>query len=373
MKTLFYFLAAAAMMLTACQRQPEPQRYVYLCIGQSNMCGAAPVEAQDSVVPARFLNLAAVNDTDRVLGQWREATAPLCRRYSGLSPVDYFGRTMVEHLPEHISVGVIHIAVNGTAIRIFDKDQYQGYVDSIRPDWMRREVAFYDGNPYERLVTLARQAQSEGAVIRGILLHQGETDAYNEVWPQTVKKIYGDLLTDLGLVADSVPLLAGEAVGIDQNGVCAHANPMIDRIHEFIPTAWTISSHACEAGPDHLHFSSEGYRRLGRRYAIRMLQLMGYPLADDTESMLQSELGDPADAFLVSVTLRADEGKIVIASPVALSSVDIVSFSGATLGTQPIQGRSITIDPATYPGEDRLVLNIRDAEGRVVNKQVNLK
>lgn len=282
---------AAVGMFSACsqkpQEDPKSNFHIYLCIGQSNMVGSARPEAQDSVVLDRFLNLSAVNDSDRVLGEWRPAIPPLCRYQTGICPVDYFGRTMLEHLPESVRLGVVHVAVDGTAIRIYDKDLYQGYCDSIQWDWMNNEVNFYNRNPYERLITLARQAQEEGT-IKGILLHQGCTDAYNDGWCLEVKKIYESILADLNLKAEDVPLLAGEAISADQNGVCQHANPTIDRIHDFIPTAYTISSRGCEAGPDHLHFSAEGYRRLGRRYGIKMLQLQGYEIENDSNSALQT-------------------------------------------------------------------------------------
>ena len=287
-------LAGLSVLPLVCSCGPKEQKVdpkqnfqIYLCIGQSNMVGAARPEAQDSIVLDRFVNLSAVNDSDRVLGEWCPAIPPLCRYYTGICPVDYFGRTMLEVLPEDIRIGVIHVAVDGTAIRLFDKDLYQGYCDSIQADWMNNEVNYYDRNPYERLITLARQAQEEGT-IRGVLLHQGCTDAYNDGWCLEVKKIYENILSDLNLQAENVPLLAGEAIGSDQNGVCQHANPTIDRIHDFIPTAYTISSRGCKAGPDNLHFSAEGYRRLGRRYGIKMLQLQGYDIADDTECALQT-------------------------------------------------------------------------------------
>lgn len=372
MKKSLFTLAAAAMLLASCNtHDPKEDLYVYLCIGQSNMVGAARPEAQDSVVSDRFLNLSAVDDVDRTMGEWRPAVPPLCRYSTGLNPADYFGRTLLEKLPEEKKVGIIHVAVDGTALRIFDKDQFQGYCDSIQPDWMNNEVNFYDRNPYERLITLAKKAQEEGT-IKGILLHQGCTDAYSDVWIKTVEKVYNDILTDLNLQAENVPLLVGEAIGSDQNGVCQHANPTIDRVHDFIPTAWTISSRACEAGPDHLHFSAAGYRRLGTRYGIKMLQLMGYDVADDAESELQTASVPEDDAFVVEANIRQMDNKLMIASAVQLAAVDIVSYSGATLATLELGGAQTTeIDLTPYDGEDRLVLNIRSLDGKVVNRQVN--
>lgn len=364
----------AAVALTACtqtdQEDPREHFQIYLCIGQSNMVGAARPEAQDSIVPARFLNLAAVNDEDRTLGEWRPATPPLCRRWAGLGPVDYFGRTMLEYIPETDTIGVIHVAVNGSSIVLFDKERGEEYANGERPDWMAREIAFYEQKPYERLITLAKQAQHRG-VIKGILLHQGCTDAYNDQWLANVHKIYNDILTDLGLDAANVPLLAGEAIGADQNGVCKHANPTIDRVHDSIPTGWTISSRACEAGPDNLHFSAAGYRRLGRRYGIKMLQLQGYNVPDDTEIELQTEALD-GEAFYVECNYNKPSEMVSIHSKEALASVDVVSYSGATLATVQADGsHSLEIDVKPFANEDRLVLNIHSTDGETVNKQID--
>lgn len=84
----------------------------------------------------------------------------------------------------------------------------------------------YDGNPYQHLVDMARLAQKDG-VIKGILLHQGESNTNDKQWPDKVKKIYDSLLKDLDLKPDSVPLLAGELVNADQNGACASMNTII--------------------------------------------------------------------------------------------------------------------------------------------------
>src|SRR5512136_1612001 len=115
----------------------DPNFYIYLCFGQSNMEGAARAEKQDSTVDPRFQVLASVNcpDLNRIKGNWYPAVPPLCRCRSGLSPADYFGRTMVANLPEKIRVGVINVSIGGCKIELFDKDNYPSYV-ATAPPWM---------------------------------------------------------------------------------------------------------------------------------------------------------------------------------------------------------------------------------------------
>jgi hypothetical protein len=249
--------------------------YIFLCLGQSNMEGNARFEAQDTIVDKRFQVLETVDCSDlgRVKGSWYPAVPPLCRCRTGLTPADYFGRTLVAHLPANVRVGVINVAVGGCRIELFDKDKYASYI-ATAPSWMKNTVKQYDDDPYGRLVEMAKLAQQKG-VIKGILLHQGESNTGDSLWPAKVKVVYERLLSDLHLSAGSVPLLAGEVVGADQQGKCASMNGIIAGLPQTVPTAHVISSAGCEAGPDHLHFDAEGYRELGTRYGKEMLSLMG--------------------------------------------------------------------------------------------------
>jgi alpha-L-fucosidase 2 len=212
-------------------------------------------------------------DLEREKGAWYKATPPLVRCHTGLGPADYFGRAMTAALPSHIRVGVINVAVGGCKIELFDKKNYKEYIASS-PDWLKNMAAEYDNNPYQRLVDMALIAQQNGGIIKGILLHQGESNTGDKEWPVKVKKVYDSLLKDIGLAPNSVPLLAGEVVHEDQQGVCASMNEVIQTLPGVIPTAHVISSAGCEAGPDRLHFSTEGYSMLGQRYADQMLAIL---------------------------------------------------------------------------------------------------
>jgi hypothetical protein len=250
--------------------------YIFLCFGQSNMEGNAKFEPQDTSVDKRFQVLEAVDcaNLGRTKGHWYPAVPPLSRCKTGLTPGDYFGRTLIANLPERVRVGVINVSVGGCKIELFDKDNYQSYV-ATAPSWMTGMINEYGGNPYGRLVELAKMAQQDG-VIKGILLHQGESNNNDTLWPQKVKKVYDNLLKDLDLKAASVPLLAGEVVHADQGGVCASMNNIIATLPQTIPNAHVISSSGCADAADNLHFTTEGYRELGRRYAVKMLALLGY-------------------------------------------------------------------------------------------------
>lgn len=253
----------------------DPNFQIYLCIGQSNMEGAARAELQDSTVNPRFQVMAALDcaNLGRIKGNWYPAILPLCRCRTNLGPADYFGRTMVERQPENVKVGVIVVAVGGCKIELFDKENYQSYVESA-PGWLKGMVREYDGNPYGRLVEMAKLAQKDG-VIKGILLHQGESNPNDSLWTRKVKGVYDNLVKDLNLDPKKVPLLAGETVHADQQGICAGMNTIIATLPQTLPNSYVISSAGCSDGPDNLHFNAAGYRELGKRYAEKMLELQG--------------------------------------------------------------------------------------------------
>lgn len=275
---LFALLPFIAEAKVPRMQQPDKNFHIYLCLGQSNMEGAAKPEQQDlEGVSERFVVMNAV-DSEKdnwMIGEWRKAVPPLVRPNTGLTPIDYFGRTLTEQLPDSIRVGVIVVAVGGIHIDAFMPDSIGSYIEHRAPGWMKDWLKAYDNDPYDRLLVMARQAKKEG-IIKGILLHQGESNTGDPRWAEKVQTVYNKLLNDLHLDAEKVPLLAGEVVQANGKGVCIGANKMIDALPRTIKTAHVISSEGCTNGPDNLHFDAAGYRMLGRRYGECMLRLLGY-------------------------------------------------------------------------------------------------
>jgi hypothetical protein len=248
--------------------------HIYLCFGQSNMEGHSKFEPQDTIGDPRFQVMATVDcpTSSREKGQWYIATPPLTRCNTGLTPADYFGKTLVAQLPDSVQVGVINVAVGGCHIHLFDKDSTASYA-AHAPDWMKGVLASYDNDPYKRLVDMGKIAQQKG-IIKGILLHQGESNTGDTDWPNKVNKVYQNLLEDLNLRASETPLLAGELLSAEQGGKCASMNAIINTLPLTIPNAHIVSSEGCEGVPDGLHFSTKGYRALGNRYAEVMLDIL---------------------------------------------------------------------------------------------------
>jgi|GEM_PF-657214 len=344
------FSALAGLALAHSTRAaPNPNFYVFLAFGQSNMDGQAPDASQDDAVDNRFKVLspeASCNFTDattsgkRTQGQWSPAIAPIVRCDTHLGPLDWFGRTLADSLPLGDTIGVVPVAIDGTAITGFDPSTGASYYKS-NPGYMLNEANEYpNGDPYAQLLAMAKVAQQTG-VIKGILLHQGETDAYNSSWATEVDKIYTSLLGSLNLTAANVPLLAGE---VAPTGSSSGANPTIDALPKTISTAHVISAAGLTigtySGAQNVHFSADSYRTLGARYAQEMYSLL--PKAS-------TSLEPGVRAGIAGLGIFSSSQGILVHSDVAMDRVSLVSVDGdlASLGT----GKDVRILPGRFrPG-----------------------
>lgn len=279
-KLILFSLTAFLSFGAKAVADPDTNFWVFLCFGQSNMESGGRMDQQDRTVDPRFQVMADADSARRgwQKGHWYAAVPPLSARGSGICMIDYFGREMVSNLPPNIRVGVIKVSIPGCKIELFQKDIYTNYVATVQP-WMINYIKDYGGNPYQYLVDMGKLAQKDG-VIKGILLHQGESNPNDHEWPNKVKGIYDNLIKDLNLNPKEVPLLSGELVNADQQGVCAAFNKIMAELPNTLPNSYVVSSAGCTCNPDHMHFNSAGSREFGTRYGDKMLSLLGYKAAE---------------------------------------------------------------------------------------------
>jgi hypothetical protein len=279
--------------------------HIYIAFGQSNMQGPGEVRAQDKTgISERWIILNVVNGRyageDRVRGQWYTAVPPLIIPDSGstnylgipigLGPTDYFGRALTEKLPENIKIGVIAVAHGDMALAAFHKTKAENYYQkqgtlNNRPSatetqgMTRYKEAGY-ANMYDAIITNAKIAKEQGGIIKGIIVHQGESGVglSGISWANLLKEIYDDLLADLDLKPNSIPILLGQTwnAGSGQTGGALASDSVIQ---PSLPNAWIISSSGLNTGrtgqgqPDNTHFGSDDLQQLGIRYAEKMLEL----------------------------------------------------------------------------------------------------
>ena len=105
---------------------------------------------------------------------------------------DFFGRKMVQELPDSISVAVANVAIGGQSIDLFDKDRNVEYIERMKSTgttwWWIPYLNEYGGDLHKRIVEIGKIAKQKG-VIKGFLFHQGEADNQMSDWPKRVKKV----------------------------------------------------------------------------------------------------------------------------------------------------------------------------------------
>ncbi|MBO7478464.1 MAG: T9SS type A sorting domain-containing protein [Salinivirgaceae bacterium] len=302
MKIKHYILGAAAMLMAAGSQAQDSVAavdsnfYIFLCFGQSNMEGQGTITAADRNVDERFQ---AMNTTDcdaangNALYSWRKAVPPLARCGVGLGPVDYFGRLLLDSITPHnpnIRIGVVDVAVAGCGIELFSMvDDSDLKYKETAADWMQGMIAAYGGRPYQRLVDAAREAQKSG-VIKGILLHQGESNNGSQAWPGQVAAIYDSLISQLNLNPDDVPLLVGETVTTEVGGACGWHNTVVALMPNVVKNAYVVSAKNLAGKSDGLHFTDKSYRVLGKRYAKQWLRSAGYEIAELPDSVFEKDV-----------------------------------------------------------------------------------
>jgi hypothetical protein len=384
--SLFFGLGLAVSTVSAA---PDPNFHIYLAFGQSNMEGQGDIGSQDKNVDERFQVLWAANNgscSGKTKGKWATAVPPLAHcQGAKLGPTDYFGRTMVEKTDPQIKVGVIVVAVAGCSIQLFDKNGYANYARS-QQSWMTQRINDYGGNPYGRLIEMAKAAQADG-VIKGIIFHQGETDAGDGNWPSKVKGVYDNIIKDLGLGND-IPFLAGEVL---RSGSSAGANNNIAKLPQQSKNFYVVSSQGFNQAlgdGQNVHFTSQEYRDFGKRYAEKMIEVLGDKIkpaasaaSSSSEAPASSSAAAPASSESVASSSSrshhrssdshnpgssATEGVVIPNATHALSVGKIV-FDGNMLQVPLTVARTGVVNVRIYSVLGNEVSNITD----VVNTGTN--
>ena len=286
-KCFLFNLCFAALTALA---EPDPNFHIYLALGQSNMQGAAHIPDEGHLTHPRVKVLQSENCEQRGLryGQWREHFQPVIRCHSGsrqrpdgstgpigLSPVDTFAIAMAEHAGPKVTIGLVGAAYGGTDIRAHlpNCEEFK----ACKPPF-----GDINGAPkvngttpiYQWALNLAKKAQQAG-VIKGIILHHGESNTGQEQWLTYTSQFITQLRIDLNLNATEVPLIAGE---LPRTGCCAKAhNPLIRKLPEYLDNAHWVSSGARRDGAilgdrsDKVHWGTFAVKEMGKRYARKMI------------------------------------------------------------------------------------------------------
>ncbi len=225
--------------------------WVFLMAGQSNMAGRGIVEPQDTLPDKRILSIDAK-------GKIVYAKEPLHfyePTRTGLDCGLSFGRTLLEKVPANITILILPTAIGGSAIRQWLGDSSYRGVNLLTN--FREKVAI--GKQY--------------GIIKGVLWHQGESDANKERIP-----VYKDKLTELFTTFRNIignqklPIFIGELGSYSNNtNEWLQINTIIHAYAEEDKLATVIKTEDLSHVGDTVHFNSAGQRMMGERFAHAFL------------------------------------------------------------------------------------------------------
>ncbi len=250
--TMLYALSVFGVLSQTQTPAPNPNFHLYLLMGQSNMAGRGAVDAESKNMDPRVQML-----TKELI--WKTAADPVHfdKPTAGVGPGMAFGKRMAEVNPQ-VRIGLIPCAVGGTSIQVW------------RPG---AEDPVTKTHPYDDMLKRVHEAQKAG-VLKGIIWHQGEADrGASETYGQALTRLIELLRKDLN--APEVPFLAGELSSFNTNNQAATGkfNGVVQGLAKTVKNYACASVEGLDHKGDHLHYNAESARRLGKRYAEKMIEL----------------------------------------------------------------------------------------------------
>lgn len=233
---------------------PKENVWVFLLAGQSNMAGRGYVEPQDTVTNKRLLTI--TKNFELVYA--KEPLHFYEPHNTGLDCGVAFGRTLLQSVPDNVSILLIPTAVGGSSIQ-----QWIG-------DSTYRDVKLVS-NFKEKL----KFANIHG-VIKGILWHQGESNTTDtaDIWLHPTRlaqlfKIFRNMAHN-----DKLPIIAAELGSFSSNNKNWQLiNAAIKTAVQNDVKAALIQTQDLKHKGDNIHFNSEGQRMMGERFARAYLGL----------------------------------------------------------------------------------------------------
>jgi hypothetical protein len=239
--------------------------------------------------------------------------------------LDSFGKTIAE-TAKGKRIGFVTVTLPVSPIIAFDKQNYRNYVSNVTVESNKKALEKYDNNPYGKLVSMARSAQNKG-VVKGILLQQDGIDNYNEAWLKRMRRIFYDIVGDLSLDSTEVPLLIGEVGHAEYGGKYAAANETYGKMHKVLQYSFVVSSANCPLADNKIYYSKEGLENLGRKFAIKALQGIGYefPEVRRTTSITKQTIDRKTLEIKVHIS---DKGMLTATSNEPIVKISVLNAAG---------------------------------------------
>jgi hypothetical protein len=170
---------------------------------------------------------------------------------AGVGPGLTFGKSLADAQPT-ITIGLVPCAVGGSPI-----EQWQPGAPLFKAALERAKLAAPHGT------------------IKGIIWHQGESNASNttEQYAEKLKATIEGFRKELN--SPNLPFVVGTLADFFKSG--SKVNAALVNLPQAVPHTACVESKSLPHKGDNLHFSAEGARELGKRYAEAMQKLTKLP------------------------------------------------------------------------------------------------
>ena len=272
MANKFYIITLCIFLLVGCETKETRTKYfpsieqktndipskenvwVFILAGQSNMAGRGIVEPMDTIPNLKILT---INKKEDII----IAKEPLHFYQPTLTGLDCglsFGKELLKHIPDSISLLIIPAAVGGSSINQWINDE------------IFRNVKLFSN--FKAKVAIGKRH----GTIKGILWHQGEIDATTQLTIETYDKQLQNLfnLFRNELAIDELPILIGELGSFSKTK--DNWSAINSKIEDYIAIdsfAHLIKTDDLRHIGDSLHFDSEAQRKIGKRFAEKFVEV----------------------------------------------------------------------------------------------------
>ena len=226
--------------------------WVFILAGQSNMAGRGLVEPQDTVPNKRVYSLNKKGDIIFAKEPLHFYEPSMAGLDSGLS----FGKVLIGQIPDSISVLLIPTAVGGSSIS-------QWLNDSIH-----RDVKLFSN--FKQKAELGMRY----GTVKGILWHQGESDAKTKEAPMYQIKLLELFYQFRKIIGNQeTTVLIGQLGSYSTNPLWSKINDHIKYYVSTDPNSGMINTQDLKDKGDKVHFNSEAQRLMGERFVNELIKL----------------------------------------------------------------------------------------------------
>jgi hypothetical protein len=238
---------------------PEKENvWVFILAGQSNMAGRGKVEPNDTIPDYRILTI----NKERELILAKEPLHFYEPLMTGLDCGISFGKYLLKQIPDSVTVLILPTAVGGSSISQWINDSTFRNVTLLTNFKEQVEI----GKKYGK--------------IKGILWHQGESDATSqetiEIYNKQLQKLFTLFRDSIG--ESELPIIVGELGSFSKKD--DNWKAINSKIEEYIktdPNSYLIRTNDLKDKGDRIHFDSKGQREIGKRFAKKYIKIKEKP------------------------------------------------------------------------------------------------